>query len=657
MRRDDGKVVIADLRGGRNGTDPPLSLPMNQCTEALNVDWYEGMLGRARPGSVAVSHTGGTAFTSGIASLFRFVPGADETLAELWGIDVGGPIVKRLAAGTSFADVTLSDAISTKPQEVEAAVLNGKLYLAYDSAQDRLHTYDPSLSSPRVRRVSITPGTNAPTMANDAAGGAWAATIRYYRVRWWQIDSSNGVQRKSEATPSASFTPSGINTKTVVTQPTPPGEQETHWSIEASSDNATWVGSGVALIATTTIDDNFALTNAAAWPNPSEPSGYFALWPSVKHLLTDGNRLLGAGAWESAGTTSGGKNSRVWFSPVLGSADKGDVERVPNQTNQKNWVDLNENDGGGVTALMGPLNGMPLAAKYRALYLLRPTGDSLAPYQPRKISDWVGCVAGKAWCNGYDEVGAPAIYFYSTHGPYRYSERGGLQYLGRDCEDIWTTVNLSGTDAVAWCLYAADLHQVWFHVATDGANQASTRMVFDVLLGKPTEKGDVRGGWAKHTGVASICGCMFANTLGATMSLDLKPYTGTRTSNKFLLKYNTSDKDDAGTAYQSLLTTRPILPDGALGYNYKVEEANLLGKVNATDTITVTAVRDFGAESRAGTTGLAAVGSETRTQRRVENTDFEGGGVFQYTIGDGSSVASNWVLDALMVPMKRQEVR
>src|SRR6185312_15478579 len=91
-------VTIGDLRGGRNGADPPLSLPDNQCVEALNVDHFDGLLGRKRGGTTAVTDTGGTAFSSGMQSLFRHIPGNDETAAELWGID-GAPIAKRMTGG------------------------------------------------------------------------------------------------------------------------------------------------------------------------------------------------------------------------------------------------------------------------------------------------------------------------------------------------------------------------------------------------------------------------------------------------------------------------------------------------------------------------------------------------------------------------------
>src|ERR1700752_535343 len=100
-------VVIADLRGGLNSPDPPLSLPENQCTVATNVDWRDTLIGRKRYGASSVSLTGGTAPAGPFNVLLRFVPGSDEGAAELWSFDSNSPtLVKRLAGGTSWADVT-----------------------------------------------------------------------------------------------------------------------------------------------------------------------------------------------------------------------------------------------------------------------------------------------------------------------------------------------------------------------------------------------------------------------------------------------------------------------------------------------------------------------------------------------------------------------
>src|SRR3990167_7441387 len=101
-----------------------MSLPLNQCTEFLNCDWKDTPFAHKRGGSTAVAQTGGTAFSLGIQTLERHVPGNSETAAELWGVDgAATPIWKRLTGGTSWADVTVGDAVATKPQDVVGVAL------------------------------------------------------------------------------------------------------------------------------------------------------------------------------------------------------------------------------------------------------------------------------------------------------------------------------------------------------------------------------------------------------------------------------------------------------------------------------------------------------------------------------------------------------
>lgn len=646
-------LVLSDLRGGRNGADPPDSLPENQAVEMLNVDNYTGLLANKRGGATAVTETGGTAFSGGLQSLFRFIPGAVETAAEFWGVDgAATPIVKRMAGGTSFADVTLSHAIQTRPQDVVAATLNGKLFLAYDSSVDYLHVYDPNLASPRVRIVGFTtPG--APTVANTGAG-AYPATLRYYRVRWIQKTGST-VNRRSEPGASTSFTPSGGGTAARVTQPTVAGEQETHWEVEASTDNITFYRLAQVAIGTTTYDDS-ALIATYSSNTLSASSGAYTRWTSVKYLLTDGNRLLGAGSWE------GGKNSRVYFSPVLGATDEGDDERVPNTTTQQNWVDLNENDGGAITGMGGPVYGAPYVFKYRQIWKLNPTGDVTVPYQPRKLIDGYGTIAHKSIVAAKDAYGNPALYFLSPEGPCRIVIQGvgqggaaTVQYLGRDVEDIWSGINLAASTVVAHGIYHPDKHQVWWWIATGSSNDPDTKIVFDVLLGKFAEGDRIRGGWYKHTGdsAAARCSVMMSNTLGATMSRDLKPYIG-RASGTAIHRLDTSALDDAGTAFQAYLKSRPLRI--GLGQNVSVGQSILVAKVATGVTITQTLDRNYGLETRTSTTSLTASGSETRVITKFEASDLAQAAAVQVQLGDASAVASaQWALDALEIPVVSQE--
>lgn len=647
----DAKIVISDLRGGRNDTDPPMSLRADQAVEMLNVDWKGTTFARKRGGSVSVSLSGGTAFGGWVGFLHRHVPGADDAAAELWGWDSDGTPLKRLTGGTTWADVTLDDATISSPWLHSAASFNGKLYLAYDTSVDRLHAWDPDLGSPRVRRVSFaTPA--APTVANTGAG-AYAATLRYYRVRWLHLNGTT-VTRRSEPGPSQSFTPSGTGTAARVTQPTVAGEGETHWEVEASTDNATFYRLSQVAIATTTYDDS-AATSTYSSNALSDPSGMHSGWPSVKYLLTDGNRLIGAGAWEPSGAISGGKSSRVWFSPVLGSADSGDDERVPNQTNQKNWVDLNEKDGGAITGLGGPLNGIVYAFKQHDIWKLRPTGDVAAPYLPRKIRDDIGCIFHQSITIGEDQVGRPALYFYSHRGPYRVTMEGSIEYLGRDNEVTWQSVNLGAAIPVV-ALYYPALHQVWWWIATDGVNDPDVKMVFDVQKGYPDEQGQIRGGWLKHTGTSADVGsaCLFSNTLGASMSKDLKPYGGV-ISSTVVVKCDTTDLEDPGVDFQAYIKSRPVITAGDLGRKVGLAEPYLLAKALSGVTLTLTTDRDFGAETRTHTATLTASGSETRVLKKFEGGEVGEADVIQVQIGDGAAQEGAWSIDALVVPVLRQE--
>lgn len=641
-------VVIADLRGGRNGADPPLSLPETQCVEALNVDWWDGLIGRKRGGADALSQAGGTAFSSGIQTLMRHIPGNAETAAELWGIDgAATPIVKRLTGGTSWVDVTLADAIATAPQSVEGVSLNGKLFLAYDSTADRLHCYDPNLGAPQVRRVGLAV-SSAPTVA-DTGAGTYAATIRYYKQDTIQLNGST-VARQSELSAKVTFTPAGTGTHARVTRGAFPSESETHWRVWGSPDDATYYNlSGNIAVATTTYDDN-VLPGAYNTNTAADPAGTYTVPTSGKYLVTDGNRLVWAGAWET------GKNSRVWYTPVLGSLDHGDDERYVTTTTQKNYVDLNENDGGFITGL-GVLEGAPWAFKYRQVWKLVPTGDVITPYLPRRKKTSIGCVAHKTICVGDDETGNDALYFLSHRGPYRIGKRG-LQYLGRDNEDIWSTMNLAATSVVGHAQYHSDKHQVWFYIATGTSNDPDTKMVFDVLLGQPDDQNRVRFGWAKHTSdsAGARCSVMFANTVAASMSRDWKPYIG-RATGTTILKCDTSTTNDAGTNFQAYVKTKPLLGTSVLGKNIGLGQASLVAKAAAGVTITQTIDRDFGLETRTATALLTADASETRVYRKIEGSDMAGAGVLQLQWGDAAAASNAWTLDAVVAPMSTEERR
>jgi hypothetical protein len=490
---------------------------------------------------------------------------------------------------------------------------------------------------------------------------------RQYRVRWLQI-SGTRIIRRSEPSASVTFTPSGSGTHARVTRPTAASEGETHWEVEVSSDGSTWyllAGHGTSItgsnteiaIATTTFDDNSLAADYADGDAP-DVAGTYKRFPSVKFIQTDGNRILGAVAWESSGAESEGKSSRIWFTPVLGSADTGDDERLVVSATQKNYIDLNENDGGALTGCGGPLSGLLWWFKYRQVWKLHPTGDVSQPYITRKMRDDVGCIAHKTIAIGEDQRGRAALYFLSHRGPYRVTQDGDIEYLGRDNEVTWRSMNLAASTVVAHSVYYPDLHQWWVWIATGANNDPDTKMVFDVQLGHEDEKNEIRGGWAKHTGdsAGARCSCLFSNTLGASMSRDLKPHIG-RSSGTVILKCDTTDTDDNGTDFQAYVTTRPLLTTGDLMHKVGLAESTIIGKAQAGSDVTVTITRDFGKETRAHSVSLAPAASETRVVKKVEGSEMGEADVIQLTVGDAAANDEQWSVDAIIAPVIQQELR
>ena len=260
----------------------------------------------------------------------------------------------------------------------------------------------------------------------------------------------------------------------------------------------------------------------------------------------------------------------------------------------------------------------------------------------------------------------PAVYFLSHRGPYRVGA-GGLQYLGADNEDIWLTINQGATTTVGWTLWYPDKHQVWFHIATSTSNDPETRMVFHVDLGKPVEAGKVRGGWARHTGdsPSARCGTLFANTLGTTMSRDLKPYIGrasgtsiqkcdtyaySSTTNKYIVS-------DNGTAYRGYVTTKILPTPGQFGSHAGVKEPHLQAVAYDDTWISMTIVKNFGIDTRSGVIELTPYFRETRVTRKYPALELSECTMVQVTVGDAQATTRGWTLDAVMVPIVQEEGR
>lgn len=654
-------ITVSDLRMGRNGIDSPVDpdFPTNQCVEAYNVDFSDGPLGRRRGGSDAFAPGGGTAFQTKMSFMSRWVPAGDESVAELHAVDGAvPPLVKRLTGGV-FANVTLDDPINSSPHKIATASLNGKHIYAYDAgaAIDRLHVYDPDLAVPRIRRHGLAATAAAPTVANQGAG-TYAATIRYYRFRSIQVAGTRLVRRSEPSPASTFFTPSGGGASARITQPAPPGEGETHWEIDASTNNLTWyalvsydLGTHIA-IATTTYDDTFPTTSYSTLA-AAEVLGKYTTFPSARYVVADGNRLIAAGRWASALNTS-----RVWFADVLGSADKGDDERMFQTATQKPYFDLNEKDGGEITGLSDPINGIFLTFKYRRTWKATPTLDVNTPYAPREVSHSIGSIDHDGIVVAEDAAGDSAVYWLSHRGPYRYGS-SGLQYLGRDIEDYWrglngkSKVNLDATTKVCHGKYYSDLGQIWWWVATGESNTPNLILVLDVKQATRVDRFGVRGGWSIHDGprAAALCSVIFGDLTGAAVGKRLRPYAGLSGS-ATIYKCDTTTTNDAGTPFQAYVTTRSIVPSSQLGSNFGVGESMLCARAQDTTIIRQTLIADFGLQQSIAEVSIEAEDEETLVLMKYSDSQASEVGGIQVRLGDPTAVSvGQWSLISLTIPV------
>ena len=501
-------VVWRNLRG-MNRADPPTRVPEAMAVDAAGVLLEGDSLGRRRP-SLATIAQAGTPPGNGVYGLVRYQPNEKFSGGLLAAMTAGGGNL-HVFDGATWTSVTMTDTPSGMAADVpHAATHNGKLFVAYNSAVNRLHVYDPAFSSATVRRVGIA-ASAAATVANTGAG-SYAATLRYYKIQWKLITGSNTIAT-SELSPSVSFTPSGAGTHARVTKPTTP-DSATHWIVFGSTDNVTFYNvSGNIAVGTTTYDDSATPANYANGA-VAPTAGLSVPPPSCKYLLSDGNRLLMAGAWEtSAATTETAPlNSRVWFTAVNGARDNtGEDESVPQTVDQKFWIDCGENDGDGILGLGGPIEGQVYAFKQRSIWRLTPTGDPTTPYRAERITDTMGATSQNAIAMGEDGIGRPAMYFMSLLGPKRITVEGLIEDLGADLRD---------TTSATWSVIPSAVVLVWDQVRRVlwWIAQSGSSYAFQPQFEQRTSQEGTRGGWTRHAGfifadVVPRCAAVYGDPL------------------------------------------------------------------------------------------------------------------------------------------------
>ena len=367
----------------------------------------------------------GAGFTGEIQWLGRHV--TNDGVEELWAAanNAGTVACARRVSGVWSAVTLIDTPAAGNLTQMHSVSFNGKLFLAYDSASNRLHVWDGSA----VRRVGVNV-SGVGSVANTGAG-AYAATARQYRFSQ-RIKSGTDIQAESELSAAVSFTPSGAGSAARITKPTTV-DSATHWVVYGLISSAGDVYDlyeelAETAVGTTTYDDS---TAPASYDGDAPPVLNSNIPPpSAKYLTTDGNRVAMAGAWETsaaAGETTPAQN-RVWFTRALAATDVGDDEAVPNQL----W--LNIGDAGPVTALATTYTDI-YVFKLGSTHKLVPTQDPDGPFSRVLISDNFGAVGQRCVTNGETEDGYSAIYFADDHAVYRLAYGAVVPYsepIGRD---------------------------------------------------------------------------------------------------------------------------------------------------------------------------------------------------------------------------------
>jgi hypothetical protein len=639
MAKND--ITIVSLKGGLNNTDDPSAIPADQCTEAFNVEFDKSMLGRRRAGTDAITLSAALDAHDRVPFLFRHIPGTDATAAELWAFGVTGTASSTLDRKTSSwqGAITPTDAITitgTYQYQLQAASLHGKLFLAYKSGQDRMHVWDGT----NLRRTGLAEPA-APTAADTAVAGSFSG-VRYYRVRYVVVSGST-VLRRSEPSDALTFTPNGAFNGATVTKPASISESETHWELEASTDNNLFYRIARTVVGTTTVTDTTAYTTGYPLVSGAVLSadiGDYSLIHSGRFLVADEDRLLVLGSFEDTALAS-----RVAWTPVGGDiTGDGNDERL--ESDKTPYVNLDGLEGGGITGGASGSFGNVYVFKSERIYKLTRTRDRERAYIANTESKTMGALEGSI-VNGIDQTGASAIYFWDANlGPCRIGQ-WGIQHCGADILETVKTVNLSATQVVCRAVYYPEKRQVHFHIATGSSNIPDTCLVLQTTEMRNTEAGDARRGWSIYNGnrAKAIAVCTFATNIddNTTRGLRLAPFIGLEGLG--LVHRTDTGTTDNSVAFNGSIKTKPFTPVGEL-HEFEIMAGSLVAKEDDTATLDVKILKNYGqtTPTTVSSVSLAGTGSETVVVKRLNDLSAAELEAAQIQFTDPASPTGRWEL-------------
>lgn len=662
-------ITVSSLRGGVNDNDPPTSLAADVCTIAENVEFSFSTLGERRGGCTAIalpaSITGDANITA-VTFMGTHYPTNSLGAVELWAmgqsLTAANNVLTRNVTGT-WGTVTPDDAINTNyllgyGSSIRGASLHGKFYISYKSSVDQLHVWDGTT----LRKTGLAQPAAAPT-ATDGGGGGTIASKRYYRIRYVTM-SGTTVLRRSEPSSVLGFTPDGSHANVTVTRPALISQGETHWEIEASTDNANFYRLTQILVATTTYADTIVFAAGYASGGVlSELLTAYTLIPSGKYMTTDADRLIIGGSWENSLY-----GSRIWWTPVLGSTGVGNDERLDMTVNP--YIDLDGFEGGDLTGLSHSVNGYLYAFKWGAIYKVLRKGQATGAYDAVPITKSRGAFPNSL-VEGVDQAGNPALYFLDPLvGPMRIGIYG-LEWLGRDLRTLWGRVNQNAVVPAHGVFYQSK-NQVHFWVALDGADHPNAKIIVHTDQIVSDANGGRRGWVTVPVGDRisdAYCSTMFSDNIDSAdiRSFSQTPFIGkgqwivAGSTIKQLIQrcdVGTTDAFNAGDTtafYRARVQTRPFSPVGVGNQTGLMAATLVVASASApANDVHVQAVKNFGVETKTLGVDLFSLGTEDVLVKQLDNLNFSEVNTIQFTFGDldmAINPTTNWQLQLFSAKM------
>ena len=664
-------ITIPSLRGGLDDNTPPTFLPADVCTKAENVEFDVSTLGERRMGCTAINlptSISADAAITAITWMGKHLPTNTLGDTELWvlaqSLTTSANVLTRRTK-TAWSTVTPNDAITSTSgygTKLVGVSLHGKFYLAYKSAVDQLHVWDGT----SLRKVGIAAPGAAPTAVDTAVGGTYASA-RYFRVRYVVLSGST-VLLRSEPSAVLTFTPNGSFNGAIVTKPAAVNQGETHWELEASTDNANFYMIARTIVATTTYTDTTAFaTGYAAGGTLSEALTSYTLIPSGKFLSVDNDRLLIGGSFENAAYAS-----RIWWTPVFGATGVGNDERLDMTVNP--YLDLDGYEGGELTGLSRAVNGFLYAFKWSHIYKIVRTGQLTNAYSAIPITKARGAVPGSL-VEAVDQAGNPAQYFLDPRvGPMRIGNYG-IEWCGRDIQTLWSRINLAAT-VIAHGVFYPLKNQVHYWVALDGADYPNAKIILHCSEVQSNSEGARRGWVTVPVGdriADAYCSIMFSPNIDGVdaRSQSTVPFIGKKqwtvlgaTIKDLIQRCDVGTTDafttgDTDAYYYASVQTRPFSPLGTIN-KYGLMSATILAVAlnDATNDVYVKAIKDFGTEDLQVNIDLVPKGEETILIKKLDQLNFGELVTLQLAFGDLNTAivpSTSWQLHLFTAKIREEQ--